>query len=506
MPAAASESPFDRQFHDFCRELQIDPGLTTTSATIATEFQRLFQSDRSWVLVPTGSGYTGSGYSVIAVNGIPSFQRRAEVVRKLEDLVGLVARSKETFRWSAGEPIGSSSPRIQKSLDAYLDESHVCSLRIEPLTAADLGKSKEGSTSTTPIVGIVICEWFQPPQLTFEDGQWIAARRQAGLALQNAADWSRAPFAKLLRGWRRTRSWRFMTGWTGVIAVAGVILLLAALIPIEFTIDSHGELQPVRRRHVFATSAGIVRELSVSSGTEVSEGTTLLEMDSPDLELEIRRAEGDLLTTEKRIASIEASRLDFGSTSTDSASQMNSLAGELQELRQKKENLGRELELLSQRRTELKVVSPIKGRVATWDVERLLSRRPVSRGQRLLTISDTAGPWELELRVNDEDTSDLFAAMKDNKTPSLDFVIITAPERVHSTKLKSVSETVELRSQGEPPSLLCQADVPENLSTAAVEGMSVRGRIHCGRRPAAVVVFGKLWRMIREYVLFPWGF
>lgn len=492
------ERATDRRFQEFCRDIHAEPSLATTSATVATEYLRFFQPDRTWVVLKAGSGWR-----VRAVGGIPGFQRRAEVVRKLERLVALVARTREPFEWSVGEIPKSLSPRFRAALDGYLDETHVSELRIEPLVptrAAD-----DAATSRDAAIGFVVCEWFQPSQSPMGESRWRTARQQAALALQNASDWSHAPVAQMFRRWRRTTTWNLVGGWGLVVASVAVAATIGAMIPVEYTVDATGEMLPVRRRHVFATSPGIVRSLNVNSGATVSEGQTLLQLDSPELELEIRRTEGELQTTEKRIAAIEASRLDFGTTSSDSVSQINSLAGELKELRQKRENFGRELETLNQRRDELQVISPIRGRVVTWDLERTLSRRPVARGQRLVTISDSDGPWELELRVRDDDTGDLFAAMKRNQAVPIDFVVVTLPETVYATTLKTISETVEIRSPGDDPTLLCRADVPEELKQSAVEGMSVRGRIHCGRRPIIVVAFTKLWRIIREQVLFPWG-
>ena len=496
----ACDQDFHRQFQDFCRELHFEPSLTSTPATIAAEYNRLFQSDRTWVLMASGTIWF-----VKAASGIPSFQRRAEVLRTLEHFVALIGRTKKPFHWSAGTSNSGLSPRVTEALDRYLDEAHICNIRVEPLLRPDIQDVAEVELPAAQINAIVVCEWFQPAHHSQSEVQWTAARQQAAIAFQNAFDWSQIPFAQALRRWRRAYSWRFLSGWGLAISLVSIAAVASALIPISYTIEATGELKPLHQRHVFARSPGIVRTLAVSSGTEVSEGTTLLQLDSPELELEIRRAEGELQTAEKRIASIEASRLDFGLSAPDSANQMNSLAGELKEHQQKRDNLGRDLELLSLRRNELQVISPINGRVVTWDLEQLLLSRPVSRGQRLLTISDTEGPWELELRVLDEDSSDLFAAIHANPSVPIEFVAVTMPDRIYSTTLKNVSETVEIRSTGDSPSLLCRADVPESLEASAVEGMSVRGRIHCGRRAAFVVVFGKLWRAIKENILFPWG-
>lgn len=491
---------FDGAFEESCCELHRDPSLNTTPPVIAAEFLRMFQSDRTWVLMPKGYRWR-----VKAVGGVPGFQRRASVVRKLEKLVATVARTKQSFLWSAGKADNQLGPRLRRTLDQYLDEVHVGNLRIEPLFRVDSQNPGRPESSSKSVIGAIVCEWYQPSHFSTLESRWKLACQQAQLALQNAWDWSRAPVARTLRGWRRKRSWFQIFGWSIATVLVLAALTLAALTPIDFTISAMGELQPTLRRHVFATSTGIVRQLSVTSGAKVAEGAPLLELDSPELELEIRRAEGELQTTEKKLTSIEASRLDFGASQPDSSVQINTLAGEWKEQQQKRDNLRRELELLAQRRSELKVISPIQGRVVTWDLERSLAHRPVARGQRLLTISDTEGPWEVALRVADEDTSDLFQVMKEKQRVPIDFIAITMPQQVFKTELKSLSKTVEIHSPGDPPSLLCLADAPESLWKSAVEGMSVRGRLHCGQRPAIHVLFHKFWRAIREHVLFQWG-
>ena len=296
-----------------------------------------------------------------------------------------------------------------------------------------------------------------------------------------------------------------MGGWSLLLIAIATGLGLASLVSIDFTIDAKGELHSTNRRHVFATTSGIVRQVAVKSGDTVVEGQVLLELDSPDLELEIRRAEGNLQTTEKKIKSVEASRLDFSFQNSDSPSQLNSLASELKELKQVQINLTHEIELLVTRRKELQVLSPINGRVVTWDAERLLSRRPVVQGQRLMTISDADAAWDLELLVPDRDLSDLNRARQQSSPVRVDFIVITMPERVYTAQLKSVAETVEVHSAADGPALLCLAAVPDELVESAVEGMSVRGRIHCGNRPVYRVLFDKMWRVLKEQILFPIG-
>lgn len=489
---------FHQRFQAFCGELHADPAWATTPATIAHEYQRLFDTDRTWLLTPSGRKWR-----VTAVSGVPGFQRRAEVVQRLEQVAVQIARTDQSFQWEAGAE-GPTSPRLRQALDRYLDEAHVCRFRVEPLWPAVSGDDTAAAKKTSPI-GMIVCEWFQPPARTVPESDWMAARRQAGLALLEAGDWSRAPIARWLRTRRRSRSWfAAARGWLIFAAVIAGLAVLGSL-PVEYTIDAVGEIQPVGQRHVFATSDGIVKGIEVATGDQVSPGETLLLLESPELELEARRVAGELQTAEKRIAALEASRLDYRSETTDSASQLNLLAGDLSDQIQRRDNLRHELELLELRRNELKMVSPISGQVVTWDLERLLHNRPVTRGQRLLTVADTSGPWQLELRVADDDATDLATTVQRNAAVPMDFIIVTLPGEVRMTTVRSLSETVEVRSQDEAPTLLCLADVPTEAAESAVPGLGVRGRIHCGRCPAIVFGFRKLWRAVQEYVLFPWG-
>lgn len=498
---APQDRDFNLRFRDFCGEIHEDPALNTTLATIANEYQKLFQSDRTWVLI---SKWTR--WEVGAVGCIPAFQRRSAVVKKLLKLVGLVARRTPPFRWDTGDVTSNLSPMVRTALDSYIDETHLCGLRVEPLIPVNLNGASKAPRTGSPI-GLIVCEWFKPAQSVIPESQWEVARDHAAIAIQNALDWSKAPIANLLRGHRRSRSWFSILKGTSILVLISVALTFLGLYPVEYSVDAMGELQPSLRRHIFAKTQGVIQNVAVTSGSEVAAGALLLELENPELELEIRRCEGDLLTTEKRISSVEASRLDFGGSgsSNESVSQINSLAGELKEQYQRRDNLTRELTLLTQRRDELRVISPISGRVVTWDVERLLFRRPVTRGQKMMTVSDSSGDWEVEIHVADSDVGDLKQFWLEKTSLPLEFIVVALPGRQYATTLKAFSNTVEVRTAGGPPTLLCTAQVPPEVKNIAVEGMSVRGRILCGRRPAFVVAFSKFWRIVREHILFPLG-
>lgn len=496
-----AERELDHRFREFCRELAVDPSRARTPAIVAQEYRRLFAADRVWVLLPHGRTFR-----VQAVSGVPGFQRQAEVVRRLEGFANRVRQSRQAFSWTAGRSM-PIPPRLELPLQSYLDESHVTQLRADPiLEPVGLTGNADPPAAHGKVSGIVLCEWFVPGDRPINHDLWTAASQQVGQALRMAEDWSNAPLASWMRRWKRHLSVPRAVAWTLLVTVLSVVAGSLALMPIDYTIDAVGELQPVEQRHVFATSAGIVRELNVASGQDVASGESLLTLEDPQLELEFRRVEGELRTTERRISALEASRLDQGHATSDTVVQVNSLAGDLSEQRQKRENLQQEMALLQHRRERLVVASPIAGQVVTWELERQLTRRPVARGQRLMTVADTRGPWQVELRIADEDSFEVCEALGKHQQVPVDFIVVTMPGVTRSTHIHEVSTTVEIRAPGEGPTLQCRGAVPEELAHVAVTGLGIRGRVHCGQRAAIVVGFRQFWRAIQQHVLFRWGF
>ena len=99
---------------------------------------------------------------------------------------------------------------------------------------------------------------------------------------------------------------RWLSPW--LIAAALV------LIPADFDVTAHGQLQPERRREVFARSDGIVigDELKVEHGDVVKEGALLGMLRKPQLDFESSRIEGELKTAQEKLNGLRNSRLAGG--------------------------------------------------------------------------------------------------------------------------------------------------------------------------------------------------
>ena len=76
------------------------------------------------------------------------------------------------------------------------------------------------------------------------------------------------------------------------------------------------------------------------------------------------------------------------------------------------------LVLVRKQQQALTIGSPLKGTIITWDAERELLGRPVKRGDTLITVADTSGPWQLLLDVPEANAGHMLSASQREHCPS----------------------------------------------------------------------------------------
>ena len=228
--------------------------------------------------------------------------------------------------------------------------------------------------------------------------------RQSSIALVNALRYRALPTIPFIR--RRTNVSGQPTAMVAkVMAVLAGVALLASLffIQADFDVYADGELQPEQQQHVFAPFDGQVRaDCRYRHGDRVAANDVLVELRSPELELESQRVQGEFDTTQKRLSSIESSLLEINAAKERDENRFNQLAAEQQELEQVRASQQEQLALLRRQRDQLVVHAPMAGTITTWDLEQLLLNRPVQRGQQMLNVADLDGPWIAELKVPDD--------------------------------------------------------------------------------------------------------
>jgi multidrug resistance efflux pump len=157
---------------------------------------------------------------------------------------------------------------------------------------------------------------------------------------------------------------------------------------------------------------------------------------------------------------------------------------------------------LNEQLERLTVRSPIDGRVLTWKVEELLHGRPVRRGQALLSVADTDGPWVLELHVPDDQIGHVLRSrnrLGDEQPVS--FILATDPDSNKQGVIRKISRTVSFVSDRQPV-VLVTVDFDRESVALLRPGVSVVAKINCGRRSLGYVWFHRLMETIQTRVLF----
>ena len=227
------------------------------------------------------------------------------------------------------------------------------------------------------------------------------------------------------------------------------------------------------RREIFASSSGIVDQLLVQHGDDVQVDQPLVILRDPQLELELPRITGEIEVVRERLKGVLAVRLQGGT---------RQLVSEEEELKERQKSLERQQKLVEQQQAALTLKSPIQGKVLTWDVSTLLSARPVERGQALLTIGETTGPWVIEMRIADKDFGHVRRAQKRLK-PNLDVDFILASDPAHSYRgtIRDVAEATHFDDQ-QGISVMVTVDIDSHQIPNPLAGTTAIPRIRCGRQ------------------------
>ncbi len=142
-------------------------------------------------------------------------------------------------------------------------------------------------------------------------------------------------------------------------------------------------------RDVFAVANGIVEKVHVQHGQLVQKGEVLITVRSPELEAQIEDIQGKMNTAYAESRSAERQLQNHLSSE-----EKERLAAEVVEHRAMADALEKQLTILRVKEKELQVVSPVKGKIITWQIYEKLLHRPVDAGQMLLQVAVTDEPGE----------------------------------------------------------------------------------------------------------------
>ena len=381
-------------------------------------------------------------------------------------------------------------------MEEYIDQTHVRTLAAIPLAEP----APDGDAPPAPH-GVLVLESFTPKPAGDGDRAMLeSVCRQARLAVARAVRYERIPAVRLWEQWGRwCRPGRVlrMALWSLPLVAAVAALVF---VPAEFRVTCRGRLRPQIERRIFAPRDGRVERLHADHGDAVVANQLLAAMQSSDLDYEWTRLLGEIQTTTEQLESLRTTRLGGKPLTADQRDEYVRQTAEEERLKKLLASLQEQKKLLDGEREAMQLRSPIAGHVLTWDLTEALQQRPVKRGQVLMTVADTGGPWVLEVEVPDQDAGYVLAARRASR-PDLpvSFILATNPSQTYAGRLERLAEITEA-DQHQQLSVTALVRVEASAIPHRLAGAGVVARIDCGRRALGYVWLHDLIEAVRSWL------
>lgn len=517
------------QIDRFAKEAHNSLDLKETAYTIANEGRRLIGCDRLSVTVKHGIKH-----QVEAVSGQDTLDTRSNVVVLLRKLTDRVCAAGEPL-WYSGVP-QDLPPQIESSLQEYIDESHTKSLAIIPIRdheesddPDEMGQD-EGVTddATGDVIGALIVEQIDAPQSRDSLAPKVQLVQQhSARALSNSLEhnnlflmpvWRTLGKAKLLVKARTLPKTLFFSTLT-------LVVLASMFFPWQFRLKASGTMEPVERAEVFVGANGMVDQLLVDHGSIVEPDQLLMQLKSPDLQQQKIKIEGDIATSLAQRDSLYDAQMRARNDAGGGRQSQSVLEikAQIKQVEADLASFDNQLRILEVQEALLQVTSPIAGEVVTWDAKRLLPRnRPLSAGQRVLTVADTSedAEWELIAYLPEKDlghflrfhlagdADDIQSEDLTDLDIKVTYVLLNDPSRTLHGRLVEIQRSAELiEEEGVCYRIRVKINMDENGKPQRDHdeprpGAEVIARIHCGKKPLGFVLFHDAWEWVQTNLLF----
>jgi multidrug efflux pump subunit AcrA (membrane-fusion protein) len=500
--AAAVESR-GTQWERFATEVGKRLDLKYVATAVANESRRLAGCDRASVAVRRGSKMR-----LLGASGLDEINQRAATVAALRRLAQAVCKSGEPL-YVDHEP-AELPAEIDIRLKDCLELTHAKTVVVWPFSRPidrPADQMDRPPPKPEPPIAALILE-----QITAEaPARQLAARlgpttRLSAMALANALAHDNIFLLPVWRAVGQALSWLRVHPVRKLAAILGGLALVLGILflyPAELEVEGPGTLQPVQRRDVFAEIDGEIIEVQARHDQRVESGQVLAVMRNVELEIQRISLQGERSSTQERILAIESSLFARDDDTDDRERQR--LHGERAGLQTTLANLDRQIALLDAKRALLEVKSPLAGTVLTWNVRETLLFRPVKRGDALLTVADTAGPWELRVQLPEDRSGILADAQRAaaGQPLAVRFVAANQPTQSFEGRLREVHNRAESTPAGKNAVLLA-IDIDRDQLVDPRAGAEVTARVQCGQRSLGYVLFHDAWAFLRTKILFRW--
>lgn len=279
------------------------------------------------------------------------------------------------------------------------------------------------------------------------------------------------------------------------ILVAAVLLVLLTCYPMTIWVAVDGRVVPQSQHVVYAPVTGQLERLECESGTHVAAGQVLCEFSSHDLDIDVTRVRGEMLTVQEQLQIATTRR---GDTSSDD------VASDRRVLEARLAGLTNQLAVLQRRQSELVVSSPLDGIVNVVmpnDLGAQRTPRPVERGQSIIRIINPSAGFHLEMEVPEREIGYVLDSIDHNEIDPVRcrFRIRSRPERERFGTFTGLEQAATLNRFGR---LVTIASFdPDELDDDFAADSGVTGWIDCDRAPAGFVMFRTVIEQLRLWGL-----
>ena len=501
-----------QQSDQFARLVHDNLDLNDTAYTIANEGRRLIECDRVSVAM-----LKGGKLKVIAISGQDSIENRSNIVQSLNALATKVVRSGEPL-WYDGSMV-DLPPQIEEAVEDYVDLSHGRTITVLPIRQPErkiegdvlAARSETSETRTRrDIIGALIVEQIET-QLSRQalEGRVDLVYEHSCRALSNSLSHSQILFMPVWR-FLDKMTWMFrgsaLPKTAGILGVIAIALIAMFIVPVDFDLEGNGKFKPSVEKNVYAHVDGEVVGVFVKHGEDVKAGQPLLQLKNPELEQQISSVEGEIKTQEVRNINAGAARLNPNMSQAEKNKNNQEFAESATTIESKRELL----KLYEEKKVKLVRTSEITGRIATWDVEKVLNARPVVTGQLLMTVFDPKADWEIEVLMPEKRMRYLDLAMqkalKDGKEYlDVDFILLADSKVTHNARVypEGISQRAELDAEdGAVVKIRCKPDSAAMEKIQRYPEARIIADIKCGKESAAFVWFHEVVEWVRANVWF----
>ncbi len=496
---AHQETMWDRM-QAFVRAIHGGLDVRRTAFAIANEGRRVLDAERVSVAIQRGGRL-----DVHSISGLDSIERRADQVKRLGRLATTVAKAGQPI-WYSGDDT-HLPPQIEMQLHEYLDVSHARMLVVHPLhqTSAlhDDEVSQQDQNDSRPVIGALIVEQFgdQRPATGLRE-QLLAVAAHCEVALSNSLGHSNMFLAPLWTWLGQTTAITMSRRLPRLFMACGALVLLFAslwLVPWSFTLSANGRLTPENRTEIYAEVQGILQELRVPEDPDaiVNAGDILAVLTNNQLLVDIRNLQGQLSQADEESKKLQRS---LARQSELSALDRGIIDGDLAEAYQLKESLARQLQLKMEELELLNIRAPTTGNVINWQLRQNLLRRPVQRGQNLMTLVAPDTPWQIELEFPERRVAHLMKAVDSGREPlTVTFVLASHPGTEFSGKLVSIDNKMDVRGdEGNAVLLRVSVDSAQLPGDLLRSGTRVTAQVHAGTRSLGYVWFHEFFESVQS--------